>query len=112
MRSGAVAVEEANLSIKAPVATAGCISTKVLTLGWLGDVIEVANLRIGFTSHTLKLVAARLCYQRSLWSCDRETAIRGVCTGGCVGVALGEKEALTALVGGESEKQELVAVSV
>ena len=112
MRSGTVAVEEANLSIEAPVATVGCISTKVLTLGWLGDIIEVANLRFGFASHTLKRVAACLSDLRCPWSCHREAAIRGVCTGGCVAVALCEKEALTALVGGKSGKQELVAVNV
>ena len=35
-----------------------------------------------------------------------------VCTGGCLGVALTEKEALTASVGGKSGKQELLAANV
>ena len=112
VRNRAVAVEKANLPIEAPVTAACCISTKVLTLCWLGDVIEVSNLRIGFTSDILKLVAARLCDRGSFWSCHREAAIWGVCTGGCVRVALCEKEALTALVRGEGGKQELVAVNV
>ena len=112
MRNRTVAVEKANLPIEAPGSTSCCILTKVLTLFWLGDIIEVSNLRISFTSDTLKRITARLCDRRSFWSCHREAAIWGVCTGGCVRVALCEKEALTVLVRGEGDKQELVAVNV
>ena len=111
-RSQAVAVEKANLPIEAPVAAACCISTKALTLCWLGDVIEVSNLRICFTTDSLKVIAARLSDRGSPWSCDREAAIEIFCTGGCVRVALCEKEALVALVRGEGDKQELFTVNI
>ena len=72
----------------------------------------MSNLRIGFTSDSLKVVAARISDRGSPWSCDRESAIWGFSTGGCVRIALREKEALAALVGGEGDKHELVAVNV
>ena len=44
--------------------------------------------------------------------CDREAAIEIFCTGGCVRVAVCEKEALAALVRGEGDKQELFTVNI
>ena len=111
--SCAVAVEEANLAIEAPVAAPRCISTEPLTLSCFCNVIEVANLRLFLTSCILELLTARLCYRWSFWSSDGKAAVRGVFAGGCAGVALGEKEAVAGpVVVGEGGEHEIVAVNV
>ena len=109
--SCAVAVEEADLPIEAPITTPRCIPAKALALRCFCDVIVVANLRLSLASEILKLLATGLSNQGSLWSCYGEVAPRCVLAGGCVGVALLEEEAVAGPVG-EGGKHEVVAVGV
>ena len=72
----------------------------------------MADLRIGFTSHSLKIITASICDFGTLWSCDREAASWCVFAGTCVCAALTEKETLAGSVRLKSGKQELVAANV
>ena len=74
----AVGVEEANLPIKAPVATPRRIPADALALRCFYHVIEVANLRLSLASDILELLAACFSNRGSLRSCYGEVAVRSV----------------------------------
>ena len=111
VRTCAGAVEEANLTIEAPITTPRNIPAEALALCCFRDVVKVVNFRLSLASGILGLLAACIGNRRTLWSGYREAAARSPFAGGCVAVALGEEEAVAVPLG-EGGEHEIVAVGV